>query len=279
MRSFLAFDTATDHLAIGVGDLDHHGMVIAATDLPAPRAANTVLLAAVERVLAEAGLEPGELAGVACGRGPGSFTGVRIGVATAKGFAHGAGLPLVGFGTLDAVAWRVWRSGGLKGRSFIGVVGDAMRGEVYPALFRVDADGVHRLGPDRVTLPGEAVREWTPHGGELVLAGNALRKHSAVFEGGSQEGMLVADEHLWSPDGGSLIDAAWAASGPSTVREIVALECSTAYRTAHPGTLLPVYTRLSDAEEAERRKQVERPGADVPPSNGVAGPGGGVTCS
>lgn len=275
MRPLLAFDTSTDHLAIGVGDLDRAGVVLAAADMPAPRAANTMLLSAVERVLAEVRLEPGAIAAVACGRGPGSFTGVRIGVATAKGLAHGAGVPLVGFSTLDAVAWRVWRGGGLGGSGFIGVVGDAMRGEVYPALFKVDNDGVHRLGPDRVTTPTEAAGEWAVHRGELVLAGNALRKHRAAFESVPGGGVRLADERFWSPDGRSLIDAVWAASGPSTAREILTLEGPEAYRAAHPGVLLPMYTRLSDAEESERRRVIAGAGGDVLPPSGVAGPGGG----
>lgn len=271
MRPLLAFDTSTDHLAIGVGDLDRPHEVLAAVDMPSPRAANTMLLLAVERALADAGIPPSSLAAVACGRGPGSFTGVRIGVATAKGLAQGAGVPLVGFGTLDAVAWRVWRSGEHAERALIGVLGDAMRGELYPALFEVTPKGVKRLGGDRVAGPETVAQEWARSRDSLVLAGAALAKHRAVFEDVFGDGMRVVSDRVWVPDGRSLLDAAWAAEGPSTVRAIEACERSEAYRLAHPGALLPVYTRLSDAEEAERR--VVAPGG-TPPS-GVVGPGAG----
>ena len=66
------------------------------------------------------------------GRGPGSFTGVRIGISTAKGLAHGANVPLLGVSTLDACAWTAWKAG-VRGK--LGVLADAMRGEVYPALY------------------------------------------------------------------------------------------------------------------------------------------------
>ncbi|MHB1018121.1 MAG: tRNA (adenosine(37)-N6)-threonylcarbamoyltransferase complex dimerization subunit type 1 TsaB [Coriobacteriia bacterium] len=271
MRPLLAFDTSTDHLAIGVGDLDRPGDVLAAADMAAPRAANTMLLSAVERVLAEAGLVPSSLAAVACGRGPGSFTGVRIGVATAKGLAHGAGVPLTGFSTLDGVAWRVWRSGEHGARTRIGILGDAMRGEVYPALFEVTPYGVKRIAGDRVAAPLAIAEEWAPYGDTLVLAGGALTKHRAIFQDVCGGSVRIASDSVWTPDGTSLLDAAWAASGPSTVREIVELGRTEAYRHAHPGALLPVYTRLSDAEEAERRISARAVPSAAPPS-GVVGP-------
>lgn len=271
MRPLLAFDTSTDHLAIGVGDLDRPGDVLAAADMPAPRAANTMLLSAVERVLADAGCDPSSLAAVACGRGPGSFTGVRIGVATAKGLAHGAGVPLVGFSTLDAVAWRVWRSGEQGACTLIGILGDAMRGEVYPALFEVSSDGVKRVAGDRVAAPVVIAQEWAAYGDSIVLAGGALAKYRAVFEDVCGGSFSVAPESVWTPNGPALLDAAWATSGPSTVREIVALGRTDGYRLAHPGALLPIYTRLSDAEEAERRSVASAESAGAPP-NGVVGP-------
>ena len=76
--------------------------------------------------------------------GPGSFTGVRIGVATAKGIACGLGVALYGVSTLDSVAWRAWRAG-VRGR--LGVVADAMRKEVYPVRYELDDAGVTRLEP------------------------------------------------------------------------------------------------------------------------------------
>lgn len=247
MRPFLAFDTATDHLALAVGDLDAPGVVIAADDFAAPRAANTVLLGAVEALLETVDLTPGALTAVACGLGPGSFTGVRIGVATAKGLAHGAGVPLVGFGTLDAIAW------GVAGDGLIGVLGDAMRGEVYPALFEARSGVPRRLCPDRVTAPDAIAAEWAALEAPLLLAGPGLRKHAEVFERHLGAAVSFAHERLWVPDGGCLVAAAWAASAGEGLRGVAAGKDG-GPSTAHPGTVLPIYTRLSDAEETERRR-------------------------
>jgi N6-L-threonylcarbamoyladenine synthase len=264
MRPFLAFDTSTDHLALALGDLDRPSVVLAAEDFPAPRAANTVVLTAADQLLARASIAPGELAAVAVGRGPGSFTGVRIGVATAKGVAHGGGIPLAGFGTLDAIARR-WRGEGL-----LGVLGDAMRGEVYPALFRV-ADGAwERLGSDRVAFPADVAAEWAALGEPVTLTGAGLAKHAAVFEAALGDGALVLPPQQWSPDGASLIVAAWAEEGERGIAALAALDATTAFERAHPQRLLPVYTRLADAEETERLR-LGRP--DAIPHGGVAGPG------
>lgn len=270
MRPFIVFDTATDHLAVGVGDLDRPGVLLAGVDMPAPRAANTVLLPTVERVLADAGLTPGDLMAVACGRGPGSFTGVRIGVATAKGLAHGSAIPLAGFGTLDAVAWRAWRAGVAERDALLGVLGDAMRGEVYPALFAMSDRGPERLSTDRVARPGDIAREWSGFAGRLVLAGNALSKHRAEFESACVH-VRVAVERAWVPDAQSLIDAAWAEGEAAGIPAIAAADAGTACLRAHPGTLLPIYTRLSDAEEAERTRMAGE-GLMPMPHTGVSGP-------
>lgn len=271
MRPFVAFDTATDHLAVGVGDLDRPGELLAGADMPAPRAANTVLLSTVERVLAQAGLSPGDLSAVACGRGPGSFTGVRIGVATAKGLAHGASIPLAGFGTLDAVAWRAWRDGAGEEGPLLGVLGDAMRGEVYHALFNVTASGPERLTADRLAKPGDVAAEWSASAAQLVLAGNALAKHRAAFESAFGS-VRVAAERAWAADAQALIDAAWAEGAAAGVSAIAAAaDITDAYADAHPGTLLPIYTRLSDAEEAERARTAGG-GVAPTPRTGVRGP-------
>lgn len=267
MRPFLAFDTSTDHLALAVGDLDAPGEVLAANDFPAPRAANTIVLLAAERLLAGAGLAPSALAAVAVGRGPGSFTGVRIGVATAKGLAHGLGVPLVGFGTLEAVARRI------PGEGLLGVLGDAMRGEVYPALFRVHAGTYKRLDDERVAFPADVAEEWAALGETLTLTGGALAKHRAVFEAALGDRATFADEKLWTLDGRGVLQAAWAEGGELSVTAMADTPAAQVWRAGHPQRVLPVYTRLSDAEEAERVRLGGAPGV---PDGGVAGPGGAL---
>jgi N6-L-threonylcarbamoyladenine synthase len=269
MRPFAALDTSTDHLAIAVGDLDRPGTVVASADFASPRAANTAVLPALERLLADADIEVRQLAAVVCGRGPGSFTGVRIGVATAKGLAHGLGIPLLGVGTLDAVASRLAAAPG----GLIAVVGDAMRGEVYPALFRATAEGVERLTADRVTRPEVVAVEWAALNEPLMLTGWGLAKHGAVMAAVLGPSARMAEEQLRVPDGDSLVAAAWQGGGPGSLVHLATLDPADALAQFHPSALLPVYTRLSDAEEAERGRAIA---GQALPSGGVAGPEGGA---
>ena len=129
----LAVDTSTDMLACAVGRLGEEGVeLLASGDHLCRRHANEERVTTCLDVLGRAGLAMADVDAVLVGRGPGSFTGVRIGIATAKGLACGLGRALYGVSTLDAVAWGVWAHGV---RGLVGVVGDAMRREVYPALY------------------------------------------------------------------------------------------------------------------------------------------------
>ena len=151
----LAFDTANEVIALGLGRLLAQGMpgedaptvdVVLSLEVEARRASNTQLLPRIDAALAAQGVEKSEIACVVCGRGPGSFTGVRIALATAKGMASALGVPLVGVSSLDAVAWGAWHAGV---RGPVLVVADAMRKEVYPVRFAVSDAGIGRLEADR----------------------------------------------------------------------------------------------------------------------------------
>jgi len=268
VRRVLAFDTATEHIAIGIGEM-HTGQgglrVVAERDFAARRAALGALLPAVRDLLGDVGLRVGDIDIVAVGRGPGSFTGVRIAVATAKGLAQGLGAPLVGCSTLDAVAWRFSGHEGL-----LAVIGDAMRGEVYPTLFRCSGGICERLASDRVERPSVTAERWASEIDEpVLLTGNGLTKHLDVFTEALGARATVAEECMWAPTGASLLSAVEHDDGPDTLGAIVGLDPVSAAEKASPGALLPVYTRLSDAEEAEHRR-----GGHVP-SSGVVGSDGG----
>ncbi|MBR3259054.1 MAG: tRNA (adenosine(37)-N6)-threonylcarbamoyltransferase complex dimerization subunit type 1 TsaB, partial [Eggerthellaceae bacterium] len=112
----LAFDTANEVIALGVGRLvpgkgadgsEGRGIpsieIIASERIPAHRASNTRLLPEIDGLLERLGVAREALASICVGRGPGSFTGVRIAMATAKGIASALRLPLVGVSTTDAV--------------------------------------------------------------------------------------------------------------------------------------------------------------------------------
>lgn len=252
MTILVAFDTATEAVALGIARVDESGATVLAGGYElAPRQANARVLPLLRERLESCGLRPEDIGVVVVGLGPGSFTGVRIGVAAAKGVAHGLGVPLAGVGTLDAIAWRHTGRDGL-----VGVVGDAMRSEVYPALFRVRDGRAERLEADRVSTPEAAAAQWAAAIDEpVLLTGNGLRKHGDVFRDALGERATLAAEDTWWPSGEGLVSAYLAL--PDALRP-----------GSDPGAVLPVYTRLSDAEEAER----ERLGlARVLPGTGVAG--------
>lgn len=265
-RIVLALDAATEHIAIALAEVAPGALrVLGEVDFSARRAALGRLLPSLRDVMADSGVAGEDVAAVCVGRGPGSFTGVRIAVATAKGLAHGWGVPLVGFGTLDAVAWRFAEHEGL-----VGVVGDAMRGEVYPCAFRCGGGRAERLDPYHVANPALAAASWAALGEPLLLAGNGLAKYRDVFAEGLGGRAVFAEEVLWTPTGTTCIQAALGEPEPPSLT--VALNDPHA-AGRHPGVLLPVYTRLSDAEEIER----QRAGgvASAVPRGGVAGAGAG----
>ena len=108
----LAVDTSTDMLACAVARVaDGAVEVLASADHLCRRKANVELVGTCERALADAGLGMADVDAVLVGRGPGSFTGVRIGIATAKGLACGLGRPLYGTSALDAMAWSAHKAG------------------------------------------------------------------------------------------------------------------------------------------------------------------------
>ena len=212
--------------------------MIASADQMCRRHANEQLVSVIDGMLARCGMKRDEVDAVLTGTGPGSFTGVRIGVATAKGVACGLEVALHGTSTLDAVAWGVWRCGV---RGLVGVVGDAMRKEVYPGLYRVDDEGAHRLfASESVMKVPDAVALWAGRAdaGDIVLAGDGIAKYRTLYE---EAGFArFAPEEAWYP------------SGEGLLRASLASQRFDAAETGDPALVLPVYTRLSDAEENER---------------------------
>ena len=243
-RYALAFDTANEVIAIGLGVLHAESLeveVVASAEASAHRASNTQLLPRIDALLAEQGVAREELACIVVGRGPGSFTGVRIAMATAKGVASALGVGLVGVSSLDAVAWNA-QAAGVRGP--LAVVADAMRKEVYPVRYQLTDEDACRLGADRVVKAEAAAAELVAHATEtprLAVTGDALAKYADLF---APAGETLPSE-LWAPTGRGLLralQAAWRAG-----------EADPFDAARHnPAFALPVYTRLSDAEENER---------------------------
>jgi tRNA threonylcarbamoyladenosine biosynthesis protein TsaB len=146
----LALDTATDACSAAAceGDAIHERYELA------PRRHGQLLLSMVIEVLKEARWKLSDLDAVAFGRGPGSFTGVRIAAATAQGLALGANLPVVAVSSLGALAQTAFAAHGVR-RCATAL--DARMDEVYFGAFEVDADGIAQPAQqERVCPPDEA---------------------------------------------------------------------------------------------------------------------------
>ena len=148
----LAIDTATEACSVA---LWNDGTTFAHFEL-CPREHTQRILPLVRAALADADVKLTDLDALAFGRGPGSFTGVRIGIGIAQGLALGAELPMIGVSTLATMAQGAWRK---TGATRVLAAIDARMGEVYWAEYQRDADGVWHGEETEAVLKPEAVSE------------------------------------------------------------------------------------------------------------------------
>ena len=192
------------------------------------------LMVMAEDILKTAGKTAQDVQAVAVAEGPGSFTGVRIGVAAAKGFAWGSGIPCCGVSTLEAMALSL---GAYEG--YVCPVMDARRSQVYNSIFYVNRDVIERIAPDRAI--------------SLEDLGNELKKlEKPIFLVGDGSNLcyntLLKDvPHLVLPPEHRMHQRA-VGVGLAAIRKIAAGEdCSGA-------VLTPNYLRLSQAERERMEK-------------------------
>lgn len=144
----LALDTSTPRTALCVGrlDADLGGGTLVASQTHDERAnqASRTLVGRLEALCAQAGVQVSQLDRIACGRGPGTFTGTRVATATAKGLALGLGCQVIPVSTLAAIA----ASGEVHTEHVLATV-DARRGEVYGGLYRRSGDSLALEGEER----------------------------------------------------------------------------------------------------------------------------------
>ena len=129
--NYLAIDASTEACSVA---LNYQGNVYQRYDL-CPQSHSLMLLPMVDEVLSEAGVKLNQLDGLLFGRGPGSFTGVRIGIGVAQGLAFASDLKLAGISTLQTMAQLAYES---FGQTQVLAAIDARMGEVYCGLYRLD---------------------------------------------------------------------------------------------------------------------------------------------
>jgi len=236
--TLLVLDTSTRRAALAL--VTAGGLVRAARPDPEARHGRA-LLPAVRDLLAAAGLRAADLDGLAVGVGPGSYTGLRVGVTAAKTLAYALGKPLAALDSLEAVA-RNAPDDALT----VAAIADAQRGDLYAADFARRAPGgpLVRTGPTRVVAAGPWAAGLAEGAYVLGPAMTLPKLAAAVLDHARSPGPDRPDDH--DPD-------------PERLAAL-ALEVWRSGRRDDPLTLEPVYLRRSAAEDQwERRVQGAEP--------------------
>lgn len=230
----LAITTSTANLGVALADSQR---TLAVWNLYAPRAHSNHLIPVIQQAMEVVGIRPpwrGALAAIAVDVGPGSFTGIRIGITTAKTLAQLAGCPMIAVSSLETIA----RQAGVT-RGPIVVVLDAKRDRMYAARFQQDGGGrLRRVGADLCVTPAQLAYRLTT-GSNLVGEGLSVWRPGIRRAAGSKR-------LRWGP--ADLVP--WA----QTVAEI-GREKLRARRTCRWQDILPAYLRMSEAEERSKRKR------------------------
>ena len=146
------------------------------------------LLPAIQSLFDVSGADQEQLGVIAVASGPGSFTGLRIGMATARGLGVATGKPVVGFSTLESIAIACVRNSGLMEKASVCVLLNAGRGEVYRGLFSRKGDEVAQLVPDAALSP-EAAVDALPEG--TLVCGEGATRFRETIEGLLPSGSIL----------------------------------------------------------------------------------------
>ena len=162
MKYILALDTSTEACSAALLFNDNGQSKEYVEFDVCPREHNKRILAMTEAVLNQAGITLDEVDLIAYGKGPGSFTGVRIATGIVQGLALGANKPALGVSTLAAMAHGVYRSQfNLSGDAFVAPAIDARMNEIYLAAYKITGKGVvETLTPEQVCPPQQALAQF-----------------------------------------------------------------------------------------------------------------------
>ncbi|NNV07835.1 tRNA (adenosine(37)-N6)-threonylcarbamoyltransferase complex dimerization subunit type 1 TsaB [Geobacillus sp. C56-T2] len=187
---------------------------------------------AIESLFRQCGMAPKDLDLIVVAKGPGSYTGVRIGVTIAKTLAWSLGIPIAGVSSLEVLA--------ANGRCFSGLIVplfDARRGHIYTGLYHSDGSVLRQLEPDQLVVADEWARRLGERGEDVLFIGADVPLYHELFQR-----VLGGRAHMAPPS--------LALPRPS---ELVMLGKEKERRNAH--TFVPDYLRLAEAEVKWLAKQ------------------------
>ena len=193
------------------------------------------LLQMAQQLLADCGKTPEDVTAVAVAQGPGSFTGVRIGVAAAKGFSWGSQIPCYGVSTLEAMVRQlgIWQG-------YVCPVMDARRGQVYNAVFHMECGKCTRIREDRAISLQDLGEELQKFNEPIFLVGDgSILCYNTLLE--SVPALVLPEEHRMHQR--------------ATGVALVARQAAAMGLAPSGAELEPNYLRLSQAERERLEKQ------------------------
>lgn len=221
----LALETATLVSSVALATAD---TLLAEITLQTKKTHSELLMPHIDKILAMAEVSKTDIKAVAVSIGPGSFTGLRIGLATAKTLAYALQVPLIGVPTLAAMAY-----GCLVPGAILAPMLDAQKGNVYQAVFEWKNGELKELVPPTVMHIDEALEKLTQYNAPVVVMGEAAVLHRGKIE---QIGnyLVLAAPHLIIQRAGSVATLGHTMIKQGIGHDVMALE--------------PLYIRRSEAE-------------------------------
>lgn len=220
----LGIETATQQVGCAIGG--HEG-VIACFHAAKGRRHAEVLAPAIDFVRRQAHIELDEIGAIAVDIGPGLYTGLRVGVATAKAMAQALRVPVIGVSSLDLLAFPLRHAN----RLIVPII-DARRDEVFYAMYRQVPGGVQRLTNYDVARPADVASELLARGEDCWLVGDGALRYRDEFD--EVSGSDVVQTGFLYPSARALVELAH----PKALRE----------EFEQPWDMAPLYLRKSDAE-------------------------------
>jgi len=193
----LGIDTTTRFLCLGI----YNDTKIYEYNLDLGRRLSALITTTVKRVLDALGWQINDIDYFACGLGPGSFTGLRVGIATVKGFAFSLNKPVAGISTLDILA----RNAGIAGAYVIPIV-DAKRNLIYCSIYRKRNGKLTRIKPYMLLTIDELLGQIKIKDNTVIL-GDALSLYKQKILM-NRKNVTVLDKDYWYPNGRNIIDLA-----------------------------------------------------------------------
>ena len=219
----LAFETSAKAASVALWD---DGVMLAEYFQNSGQTHSRTVMKMAQDMLENCDLTPSDLDAVACAVGPGSFTGIRIGVAAAKGFCWGAELPLCGVSTLEGMAYGAGVRDGI-----VCCAMDARRSQVYNALFMAQDGALTRLCEDRAISLADLQTELDLYNGPVWLVGDGAKLCADSLTG---EALYLMPEHLRQQRAGGTA--------------LAAAEMIRAGQAKDAAFVVPNYLRLPQAE-------------------------------